>query len=94
LAVQYLQSVVPDKPVRADIIVMTTMAEYPEESSQAAQTFSFRKPADVFLPVKAEQYEIPDRGLVAPIATVRAVAMPATDPEVSIVAMFTEFRGF
>lgn len=73
---------------------MTMMPEYPEQSLQKAQTFSFRKPADVFLPVKGEQYEILDRGLVIPIATVRAVAMPATDPDGAIVAMFTVFRGF
>jgi hypothetical protein len=68
---------------------MTTLAENPEQSLQAAQTLSFRKSADVFLPVKGEQYEILDRGLVVPIATVRAVAMPATSPDGAIVAMFS-----
>lgn len=73
---------------------MTTLAEYPEESLQAAQTFSIHKPADVFLPVKGEQYEILDRGLVVQIVKVRTVAMAATDPDGAIVTMFSVYRGF
>jgi uncharacterized lipoprotein len=73
---------------------MTMLAEFLEQSLQAAQTFSIHKPSDVLLPVKGEQYEILDRGLVVPIATVRAVAMPATDPDGAIVAMFSVYRGF
>lgn len=53
------------------------MAEYQEESLQAAQTFSIDNPSNVFLPVKGEQYEILDRGLIVSIATVLAVARPA-----------------
>lgn len=73
---------------------MTMMVEYPEQSLQTAQTFSIHKPADVLSPVKGEQYEILDKGLVVPIATVRAVAMPATAPDGAIVAMFSVYRGF
>ena len=73
---------------------MTMLAEFLEQSLQAAQTFSIHKPSDVLLPVKGEQYEILVRGLVVPIATVRAVAMPATDPDGAIVAMFSVYRGF
>ncbi|MFT4559278.1 MAG: hypothetical protein ACI93T_000123 [Porticoccaceae bacterium] len=84
----------PDKPARHDTVVMTPMAEYPEQSLQAAQTLSFRKPADVLPPVKGEHYEILGRGLVVPVATVRAVATPVTSPDGVIVAMFSVYRGF
>ena len=73
---------------------MATLTEYPEESLQVAQTFSIHKPADVFLPVKGEQYEILDRGLVVPIVKVLTVALAATDPDGAIVTMFSVYRGF
>ena len=34
------------------------------------------------------------RGQVVPVATIRAVARPAREPDGAIVAMFPVFRGF